>query len=94
MKCCYESCMPKPWALILALILSFAATTALLPEQLSLVSTATLTAYLMAVLKVAYGKAVIPQPRWKLLFQIHSPDDGVPLIAVSTAYAQFAWKAT
>lgn len=92
MKCCYESCMPKPWALILALILSFAATTARLPEQLSLISTATLTACLMAASKVARCKAVISPPRWKQLFQIHSPDDGVPLMADSTANAQFEWE--
>ena len=81
MKCCYTSCMLKPWALILALILSFAVTTDRLPEHLSQVSAAAMTAFLWAARKASSRKAVLPMPRWKQLFQIHSSDDGVPLMA-------------
>ena len=91
MKCFYE--LPMPWALILALILSFAVTTARLPKELSLISTASLTACLMAASKVAHCKAVISPPRWKQLFQIHSPDDGVPLIAVCCFESNYGYEA-
>ena len=85
MKCCYASCMLKPWALILALILSFAVTTDRLPEEISRLSQAHEPIGLSAVLNVACANAESADLKWRRLFKLYSTDGVVPHMEAPTA---------
>ena len=84
MKCCYGSCMPKPWVLILALLLSNSIAAEPLLVETSRLSQAHEVVCLLAMLKVTCASAEPTDLRWRILFCLYSSDGVVPPLLART----------